>query len=134
MIFCVTSKQKKCTSRLFLQQKSQLKWRNFFPQIMKPVCILVTSCKSRTTARRFYGWTWTALCCCYSFGWNCEKNWTTSSICAKGITLKRTKATYTIVEGIGREESLDIIDVLKNQTFSILLDVSIDVSVTQMLL
>ena len=51
----------------------------------------------------------------------------------KGITLKRTKATYTIVEGIGREESLDIIDVLKNQTFSILLDETTDVSVTQML-
>ena len=51
----------------------------------------------------------------------------------KGITLKRTKATYTIVEGIGREESLDIIDVLKNQTFSILLDESTDVSVTQIL-
>ena len=51
----------------------------------------------------------------------------------KGIILKRTKATYTIVEGIGREESLDIIDVLKNQTFSILLDESTDVSVTQML-
>ena len=51
----------------------------------------------------------------------------------KNITLKRTKATYTIVEGIGREESLDIIDVLKNQTFSIILDESTDVSVTQML-
>ena len=37
------------------------------------------------------------------------------------------------MEGIGREESLDIIDVLKNQTFSILLDESTDVSVTQML-
>ena len=48
----------------------------------------------------------------------------------KGITMKRTKATYTIVEGIGRE---DIIDVLKNQTFSILLDESTDVSVIQML-
>ena len=51
----------------------------------------------------------------------------------KGITLKRTKTTYTMVEGIGREEFLDIIDVLKNQTFSILLDESTDVSVTQML-
>ena len=51
----------------------------------------------------------------------------------KGITLKKTKATYTIVEGIGREESLDIIDVLKNQTFSIPLDENTDVSVTQML-
>ena len=37
------------------------------------------------------------------------------------------------MEGIGREKSLDIIDVLKNQTFSILLDESTDVSVTQML-
>ena len=37
------------------------------------------------------------------------------------------------MEGIGREESLDIIDVLKNQTFSILLDESTDVSVTQVL-
>ena len=47
--------------------------------------------------------------------------------------MKRTKAIYTTVEGIGREESLDIINVLKNQTFSILLDKSTDVSVTQML-
>ena len=37
------------------------------------------------------------------------------------------------MEGIGREESLDIIDVLKNQTFSNLLDESTNVSVTQML-
>ena len=37
------------------------------------------------------------------------------------------------MEGIGREESLDIIDVRKNQTFSNLLDESTDVSVTQML-
>ena len=37
------------------------------------------------------------------------------------------------MEGIGREESLDVIDVLKNQTFSILLDESTDVRVTQML-
>ena len=48
----------------------------------------------------------------------------------KSTTLKRTKATYTIVEGTGREEYLDIIDVLKNETFSILLD---EISVTQML-
>ena len=48
----------------------------------------------------------------------------------KSITLKRTKATYTIVKGIGREEYLDIIDELKNQTFSILSD---EISVTQML-
>ena len=51
----------------------------------------------------------------------------------KGITLKRTKATYTIVDGIGRKKCLEIIDVLKNQTFSILLDESTDVSVTQIL-
>ena len=37
------------------------------------------------------------------------------------------------MESIGKEESLDIINVLKNQTFSILLDESTDVSVTQML-
>ena len=51
----------------------------------------------------------------------------------ENITLKRTKATCTTVEGIRREESLDIIDVLKNQTFKIVLDESTDVSATQIL-
>ena len=53
----------------------------------------------------------------------------------KAITLKRTKAMYTkaIAEGIGREESLNIIDVLKKQVYSILLDESTDANVTQTL-
>ena len=51
----------------------------------------------------------------------------------KGITLKKTKASYTIAESIGCEEFLNIIDVLKKQYFCVLLDKSADICMTQTL-
>ena len=51
----------------------------------------------------------------------------------KGIQLRRTKATYTVVHGIGYHEAIKTVSILKNQKFSILLDKSTGVSTTQTL-
>ena len=47
------------------------------------------------------------------------------------ITSERRKASYTIAEGIGCEQSLNIIDILEEQPFSILVDEITNECVTQ---
>jgi hypothetical protein len=52
---------------------------------------------------------------------------------ANSIRLKRTKATYITVHGLGREESEDLVTRMKKDFFSIAIDESTDVSVVKSL-
>ncbi len=52
---------------------------------------------------------------------------------ADGIRLKRTKATYITVHGLGREESEQLMTRMKKELFSIAIDEGTDVSVVKVL-
>ncbi|GFN80995.1 proteinral transcription factor ii-i repeat domain-containing protein 2 [Plakobranchus ocellatus] len=52
---------------------------------------------------------------------------------AQKLSLKRTKLSYTIQDGIAFHEKLNITDICRKQKFSIIIDESTDISVTQVL-
>lgn len=62
----------------------------------------------------------------------CKKAFPDSEI-AKNLQLKKTKLTYIMQDGIAHYERNEISEILRKQKFSILIDESTDVSVTQIL-
>ncbi|GFN95610.1 hypothetical protein PoB_002211600 [Plakobranchus ocellatus] len=52
---------------------------------------------------------------------------------AHKLSLKRTKLSHTIQDGIAFHEKMNITDICRNQKFSIIIDESTDISVTQVL-
>ena len=62
----------------------------------------------------------------------CKSAFTDSNIC-KDMSVKRTKMSYLIQDGIAHYEHKDLISILKEQKFSLVIDESTDISVTQVL-
>ena len=52
---------------------------------------------------------------------------------AKNMQMKRTKMTYLIQDGIAFHEEIDLNETLRETKFSIIIDESTDISVTQVL-
>ena len=52
---------------------------------------------------------------------------------AKYIQMKRTKSSYVMQDGIAREEKEDITKICQNNKFSLIIDESTDISITQIL-
>ena len=55
------------------------------------------------------------------------------STTAQSMSLKRTKVSYLLQQGIAREERLAVANICKKQQFSLIIDESTDVSVSQIL-
>ena len=55
------------------------------------------------------------------------------STTAQSMSLKRTKVSYLLQQGIAREEWLAVANICKKQQFSLIIDESTDVSVSQIL-
>ena len=62
----------------------------------------------------------------------CKKALPDSNI-VKNISMKRTKLSYIIQDGIAHHEKMQITDICKSNKFSIIIDESTDISVTQIL-
>ena len=62
----------------------------------------------------------------------CKKALLDSNI-VKNISMKRTKLSYIIQDGIAHHEKMQITDICKSNKFSIIIDESTDISVTQIL-
>ena len=62
----------------------------------------------------------------------CKSAFSDSEICKK-MSMGKTKATYLIQDGIAYYEHKDLISILKEQKFSLVIDESTDISVTQVL-
>ena len=52
---------------------------------------------------------------------------------AKKLDFKKTKLSYIIQDGIARLEKIEVNDICRNQNFSVIIDESTDISVTQVL-
>ena len=63
----------------------------------------------------------------------CCKQMFPDSVIAQKMSLKRTKAAYVMQYGIAYSERQDVVDICRNQKFSIIVDESTDVSTNQML-
>ena len=52
---------------------------------------------------------------------------------AQAMTIKRTKASYVMQHGVAREEKLAVVETCRKQKFSLIIDESTDISVSQIL-
>ena len=62
----------------------------------------------------------------------CKTAFPDSNIC-KNISVKRTKLSYLVQDGIAYYEKVELVQTLRSQKFSLVIDESTDISVTQVL-
>jgi ABC-type uncharacterized transport system substrate-binding protein len=70
---------------------------------------------------------------CMSHLVECMKTAFPDSQIAQKLTLKPTKLSYVLQDGLAYSQRRTIIDICKSQKFSVLLDESTDISVSQIL-
>ena len=62
----------------------------------------------------------------------CKSAFSDSQICNK-MTIKKTKVSYLIQEGIAYYENVELVEILQNTKFCLLINESTDISVSQVL-